>query len=227
MKSPAIGKRLLSASGFVRQGAYFADIGTDHAYLPLFLLGEGRISRAVCADINEGPLESARRNAEEFGYDDSISFVLTDGAAGLSGMGITDYAICGMGGELICDIIERSPHLKEKGVRLVLQPMSRQSALRKYLAKNGFATVGEEYSCDSGKYYLCLAAEYVGKEREISDFEAEFGEVGPRASFSESKLGYFEVKINALRRAIDGKRMSGQNPPEEKLLSELMWRMDS
>jgi len=227
MKSPAIGKRLLSASGFVRQGAYFADIGTDHAYLPLFLLGEGRISRAVCADINKGPLESAKRNAEELGYTDSVSFVLTDGAEGLSGMGITDYAICGMGGELICSIIENSPHLKDQGVRLILQPMSRQSTLRKYLAKSGFTTVGEEYSLDGGKYYLCLAAEYTGEVREISDFEAEFGEVGLRAELSPEKLGYFEVKIKALQRAADGKRISGQDCPEEKLLSEIDSKMNS
>lgn len=227
MKSPAIGKRLLSASGFVRQDAYFADIGTDHAYLPLFLLGEGRITRAVCADINEGPLESARRNAEEFGYTESVSFVLTDGACGLSGMGITDYAICGMGGELICKIIEDSPHLKAKGIRLILQPMSRQSTLRKYLAKSGFSILGEEYSLDGGKYYLCLAAEYTAEEREISDFEAEFGDVGPRAEFSPEKLGYFEMKIKALRRAAAGKRLSGQECSEEKLLAELDRKMNS
>ena len=226
MKSPAIGKRLLCASGFVRQGAYFADIGTDHAYLPLFLLGEGRITRAVCADINEGPLDSARRNASEFGQSDSISFVLTDGAAGLSDMGITDYAICGMGGELIADIIERSPHLKGEGIRLILQPMSKQGVLRRYLARCGFDIIGEDYSFDGGKYYLCIAAEYSGVCRDISDFEAEFGDVGPRATFSEAKLGYFETKIKAMRRAAGGKRAGGEIPAEEKLLSELTDRME-
>lgn len=227
MKSYAIGKRLLSASGFVRQGAYFADIGTDHAYLPLFLLRAGRISRAVCADINKGPLESARRNAAELGYTDSVTFVLTDGAMGLSDMGITDYAICGMGGELIADIIERSPHLKAKGIRLILQPMSKQGALRRYLAKSGFCVIGEDYSYDGGKYYLCLAAEYSGVCREISDFEAEFGDVGPRASFSDAKHGYFETKIRALKRAADGKGKGGEASLERELLSEIIKRMDS
>ena len=219
--------RLLSAAGYVRQNAVLADVGTDHGYLPLFLLQKGRISRAILTDINEGPLESARRNAEEYGYTDSVTFVLTDGASGLEGMGITDYAICGMGGELICNIIESSQHLKERGVRLILQPMSRQSTLRKYLAKSGFSIVGEEYSLDGGKYYLCLAAEYTAEMREISDFEAEFGDVGPRAEFSPEKLGYFEMKIKALRRAGDGKKLSGQECPEELLLSELDRTMNS
>ena len=97
MKS-AINARLLSAAELTRQDATFADIGTDHAYLPLFLLDEGRIKYAYCCDINEGPLDSARRNAEERGRLDKCEFILTDGAAVLSGKGITDYAICGMGG---------------------------------------------------------------------------------------------------------------------------------
>ena len=67
MSGGAINARLLSAAELVRQGAVFADIGTDHAYLPLFLLECGKIPRAICADINEGPLNSARENAKAQG----------------------------------------------------------------------------------------------------------------------------------------------------------------
>ena len=93
--------RLSSVAEFVRQDAIFADIGTDHAYLPLFLLGCGRIGQAYCSDVNAGPLERARINAAEAGLSDKITFTLADGAAALAGLGITDYAICGMGGECI------------------------------------------------------------------------------------------------------------------------------
>jgi len=220
-----IGKRLLSAAEFVRQGAYFADIGTDHAYLPLFLLEEGKISAAVCADINKGPLESAKNNAEEYGFSDKIIFRLTNGAAGLSDMGITDYAICGMGGELIAEIIEASEHLRRRDVRLILQPMSKQSHLRRYLARHGFSTVGESYSYDAGKYYLCLAAEYTGECREIGDFEAEFGNNLTRASFSPEKQGYFDEKIKSLEKTAKGKIKGGEEyPPEARLLKEYMER---
>ena len=129
----AINARLLCAAEFTRQNATFADIGTDHAYLPLFLLDLGRIKYAYCCDINEGPLASARRNAEERGRLDRTEFILTDGATALAGKGISDYAICGMGGELIADIIDRAPHLKDGTVNLILQPMSRQEKLREYL----------------------------------------------------------------------------------------------
>ena len=220
MKHP-IGKRLLSAAEFVRQGAYFADIGTDHAYLPLFLLEEGKIERAVCADINAGPLESARNNAEEYGLSERILFRLTNGAIGLSDMCITDYAICGMGGELITEIIEASEHLKRPDVRLILQPMSKQAHLRRYLAACGFATVGESYSYDSGKYYLCLAAEYTGEPVEIDDFEAEFGTPSFAADLSTEMKGYFDEKIRALEKAARGKIKGGETfPAELKLLNE-------
>ncbi len=228
MKSIAhskLNKRLLCASEFVRQDAYFADIGTDHAYLPLFLLECGRISSAVCADINRGPLEIAKRNASEAGLSDRISFVLTDGAAGLSGMGITDYAICGMGGELIADIIERSPHLMCDGVRLILGPMSKQAHLRRYLAGKGFSIKNERYSYDAEKYYLTIVAEYNGEVRSITEFEAEFGNVPPRDEFSPEMNGYFERKIKALKKIIDGKKSGNADKTEEEaLLSEFIKR---
>lgn len=222
MRQIALSKRLLSASEFVRQGAYFADIGTDHAYLPVFLLKSGKILSAVCTDINSGPLNSAIKNAREFECAEKMEFILTDGAEGLADKGITDYAICGMGGELIADIIDRSPHLKKEGIRLILQPMSRQGILRRYLYRNGFNTVGESYTFDGGKYYLCLAAEYTGVCREISDFEAEFGEVSPREEFSCAKLGYFNEKLRALKKSVRGKNLGGEDcAAETELLSML------
>ena len=227
MKKIKVGERLLSQAEFVRQGAYFADIGTDHAHLPIFLLGEGKITRAVCADINKGPLDTARKNAKEYGCQDSLSFVLTDGALGLSNMGITDYAICGMGGELIIDIIEKAPHFMREGIRLILQPMSRQNTLREYLARRGFSIVGENYSFDTGKYYLTLAAEYTGEVRKISAFEAEFGNVDKNTPIYHAMKGYFENKIKALKKASSGKALGGdEKSPEYSLLLEYYERMN-
>ena len=219
MKHP-LGKRLLSAANFVRQGAYLADIGTDHAYLPLFLLDRGVIGRAVCADINEGPLASAVENARECGLSDRITFKLTNGAIGLSDMGITDYAICGMGGELIAEIIDASEHLKEKGVHLILQPMTKQAHLRRYLAKEGFSILSEDYSHEAGRYYLTILAKYCGTVREISDFEAEFG-TPPRDEGRTAQMrGYFEAKIRTLKKIRDGKKSSGESDIPEALIIE-------
>ena len=218
----ALNARLLCAAELTRQDATFADIGTDHAYLPLFLLECGRIKYAFCSDINEGPLASARKNASERGMTDRMDFILTDGASILSGRGITDYAICGMGGELIADIIHRAPHLRDGEVNLILQPMSRQAILRRYLAEEGFEIKCESYSFDAGKYYVCLLATYTGIPRSIDDIEAELGNPGAEYKNPQARLGYLSTLLSARKRAAEGKRIGGVTDGcEEKLILAL------
>ena len=173
MKQPD--KRLCAAAELVRQGAVFADIGTDHALLPVFLCQTGRIARAVAADIKKGPLSAARAQVEAAGLSEKISLVLTDGLAGLADVGITDIAICGMGGELITQILSRAPFVKDPRIRLILQPMTHAADLRYYLAKEGFAVREERTVIAAGKCYFCLAAEYTGVPYSISRMEATFG----------------------------------------------------
>ena len=226
MNKSALNARLCSAAELVRQNATFADIGTDHAYLPLFLLDEGRISFAYCADINEGPLASAGRNARERGREGQIELVLTDGAAALEGRGITDYAICGMGGELIADIIDRAPHLREGGVNLILQPMTKQAHLRKYLAEKGFSVIAESYSFDAGKYYLCLLATYTGEVRHIDGVEAELGGECRKMGDTSAEIGYIQGKIKAYTKAREGKKQGGEaDPTDEKIIEALKARL--
>lgn len=216
----AINARLLSAAELVRQGAVFADIGTDHAYLPIFLLERGRICHAVCADINEGPLNSARANAEDAGLTEKVELFLTDGAAALSGKGITDYAICGMGGELIAAIIDRAPHLRDKSVNLILGPNSRQGILRKYLASQGFEIKCESYSTDAGKHYVTLLATYTGSCIEIDDIEAEIGMKNAKYVNKSSQMLYLKSKLQAFTKQRDGKIRGGESANCEALMVE-------
>ena len=209
-------KRLLSCADFVRAGAVFADIGTDHGYLPIFLLKAGRINRAYLSDVNPGPLSSSERNACSEGLSDRCEFILTDGAAALSGKGITDYAICGMGGELIARIIEDAPHLKDGSVRLILQPMTKQEHLRRYLALAGFTIIKERFSHDSGKYYVTMVAEYCGERREISFEEAELGLEATRDEDRVEYLGFLEGKRRAARIALRGKETGGYDTADEE-----------
>ena len=215
MKDFRIDARLLSVAKFVRQGAIFADIGTDHAYLPLALLKEGRIERAIASDINEGPLASARANAEEAGITEGIKFTLTDGAAALANEGITDIAIAGMGGELIADIVEKATFLKNPKTRLILQPMTRQGYLRRYLAGAGYAIESEDYSYSAGKYYLTLGAHDCGEAREIDEFEAELGRREFHQPMTEEKQAFFEKKRSSYKKIADGKREGGASSEPE------------
>ncbi len=214
--------RLLSCAEYVRAGAVFADIGTDHGYLPIFLLEKGRIDRAILADINEGPLSSARDNAAGHQLLDKCSFYLTDGVTGLSELGITDLCIAGMGGELIYEIIEAGDFLKSPRIRLILQPMTKQEHLRRYLRESGFAILGERYSYADGKFYVTMLAEYSGECEILSATDAYIGEkrehIGDRVEF----FGYFEKLITSLRRAVDGKRRGGIDTSDmEKTISNI------
>lgn len=218
MRDFTIDQRLSSAANLVRQGAVFADIGTDHAYLPIFLLSRGIIERAICSDINEGPLASARANVEDCGFSDRVSFRLTDGARELFDTGATDYAICGMGGELIAKIIDEAPHLKNHGISLILQPMSRQAFLREYLFTHGFCIDSECYSYSYGKYYVCMRASYTGQGVTLSDIDYELGLKKPVTD--ESYAGYLRVKYDALCRTIAGKSVGGESTDYEQKLKE-------
>ena len=204
MKEINISPRLLSAADFVRQDAILADIGTDHAYLPLFLLSEGKIRKAFCSDVNEGPLASAKVNAEAAGLLDRVEFTLADGADALSGKGITDYAICGMGGELISDIISRASDMRDPSVHLILQPMTRRGALAHFLYENGYEIIAEEYSKDAGKFYVTLLVSYSGECRSIDELEAEFGRSGTPCKNTAAKIGYLKAKLAVFTKRLDG-----------------------
>ena len=222
MINSTLDKRLLSCADYVRAGAVFADIGTDHGYLPIFLLKTGRIQRAYLSDINEGPLSSAERNVHSEGLANRCEFILTDGASALEGLGITDYAICGMGGELISRIIANAPSLHTAGIRLILQPMTKQEHLRRYLASAGFAVIDECFSFDSGKFYLTLVAEYSGECSELTLETAELGADLPHDRDRVEYLGFLEGKRKAVLKALNGKAEGGLSTDDERARLEFI-----
>lgn len=220
MKKPALDARLRAAAAYVRQDAVFADVGTDHAYLPLFLLSEGRISRAVCSDVNEGPLAKAREHAAEYPFLSKMSFHLTDGLEALSSQGLTDIAICGMGGELIADILSRAQFVKSEKLHLILQPMSRPEQLRRYLAAEGFFIKDETFVRAAGKSYVCMLVVYSGTPYVLSPFAELFGPY-PDAR-NDAFLSYLLEKERSLLSAAKGiEQGCGDAAPQRALLSEI------
>ncbi len=162
--------RLACAASFVRAGAVLADVGTDHAYLPIALLSENAISYAYAADIAKGPLATAKAHLDDCAGEipslpDRIRLVLTDGLAGLEALEppVTDISICGMGGELIARILGDAPFVRDPAIRLILQPMTMQPHLRRWLGENGFA-VERERLCRTanGKLYSVLCCHFTG-----------------------------------------------------------------
>ena len=169
-----ISKRLLAASELVREGARVADVGTDHAYLPIYLCERGWAVGGVASDINRGPLERAEQNIRGAGLSDRLATVLCDGLWGLESYAPTDILILGMGGELIARILGDAPWIQKKGIRLILQPMTHPEEVRGFLGSHGFS-ITEERIVEEDKLYQVMAAEYTGERTEYNEVECLLG----------------------------------------------------
>lgn len=130
-----------------------ADIGTDHAYLPIYLVLNKKAEKAVACDIRKGPLESATANIKNYGLCDKIRTVLCDGLAGLDDGEVQAAVIAGMGGELVASIINARPDAADE---YILQPMSKISALREILQQNRFKIEEESLALEGEKLYTVM-----------------------------------------------------------------------
>ena len=218
--------RLALAASFVRPGSVVCDVGTDHAYLPIWLLQNGICPSAVACDINEGPLKSAKEHAARFGCDDRITFCLTDGLRGvdLDGCYVKDIVICGMGGELIARIYGESSYTRRPDVRGILQPMSRAEDLRASLAQDGFMIEDERLAEAAGRIYTCLSVVYDGGVRNPAPAELVLGEAHIRRGSTEPLFAeYLRKAVQAAEKKYHGRCSGALDASAEKaLLEELM-----
>jgi tRNA (adenine22-N1)-methyltransferase len=155
IRAVKLDKRLAACAELVRRGKSIADIGTDHALLPIFLWQSGWTD-IIASDLNEGPLNSARANALKFKA--GIRLVLSDGFENLPPR--DDVIIAGMGGELIAGILSGCKH-KNADTRFILQPMTRQEVLRQELQGMGFGIVHETITHERNKTYSIIYAKYI------------------------------------------------------------------
>lgn len=152
--------RLQATAQMVPQGARLVDVGTDHAYLPTALLLEGRIPFAIAADVREGPLSRARATAQEYGCSDRVDLRLCDGLSGIRREEVDAVVIAGMGGETIAHILSAVDWIKDDSLTLILQPMSTQAELRRWLWQNGFSISWEKTVMEGELLYTLLNVRY-------------------------------------------------------------------
>lgn len=146
--------RLQLLADMVPEGCRLADVGTDHGYLPVYLLQRRRIRGAVAADVGAEPLAHARRTAEAYGVE-GIDFRLCDGLRDIAPDEVDTVVIAGMGGETIIHILESAPWTR--GCTLLLQPQTKIELLRAWLREHGYAADAERLVEDKGKLYLVLS----------------------------------------------------------------------
>lgn len=153
-----VSKRLQRIAGFVTWNHTVADIGTDHGYLPVYLIKEGISKKVLAMDIGKGPLKSAEKTIASYGLADCIETRLSDGLAGLQ-QGETDtIVIAGMGGELVCGILGREIEKAKAAKELILSPQSEIFKVRAFLREHGFTIVKEDMLVDEGKFYVIMKA---------------------------------------------------------------------
>lgn len=198
--------RLQAVASLVRDGARVADIGTDHAYLPAYLLQEGKISQGIAADLRKGPLENAAKTLAEYGYTKNVRLVLSDGLDEIKQGECDDIVIAGMGGILIKEILERTSWVYDENIHIIAQPMTHAEVLREFFIDNGFCIEKEAAATDAKHCYCIISACYDGKKREKEAWYTYVGEL-IRNTDSDSVLyinkivATLEKKLFAIKKA--------------------------
>lgn len=157
MNAQKLSKRLETVASFVPTGAVVADIGSDHAYLPCYLVHKGIAARAVAGEVVKGPYDSAVRQVRTEGLSEKITVRLADGLAAVEPTDeVTAITIAGMGGPLIVSILEKHPQALTNVTRLILQPNIHAKAIREWALEHGWAIQDEVILQEDGKVYEVL-----------------------------------------------------------------------
>ena len=152
-----LSKRLERIASFVQPGSRVADIGTDHGYVPIWLVQKGVCPSALAMDVRKGPLERAEEHVEEVGLSGKIELRLSDGLAKLKAGEADTVVIAGMGGGLMQKILSGSPEFFEKNSCVVLQPQSEIEQFRRFLTEDGWCILEEDMVLEDGKYYPMMS----------------------------------------------------------------------
>lgn len=211
---PQISPRLLLCAELVA-GDFACDIGTDHALLPVYLVGNNICRKALACDIADGPLEAASKTISQNGMQDKIITIKSDGLSNVPSENITDVIIAGMGGETICDILA-SPKAQwvKNNVNLILQPMTRADVLRKWLSANGFCIHSEKTVCEGKFIYSVMCVRYCGISVPLTELSALLGKINVH---SDSGREYALFQQKRIEKVANGLFCSGNTENADKL----------
>ena len=230
--------RLLTAVEYVRPGRLLADVGTDHAYLPIYLceqhiltpvsLPDGSTLCAIASDVNQGPVDRAALHIRSAACDGRIRTMRADGLQGLEAFRPQDIVLFGMGGDLMVSILDKAPWIRSAGTRLILQPMTHAETVRAYLSEVGFAITGERFSSEQVgsvlHIYQTICADFDPSAAPTHTrlYERHIGMM-PRDPEQRALYGRLAEKTRGIMQTrYDAKHKAGQDTDtEEQLLSQL------
>ncbi|MDF2984598.1 MAG: hypothetical protein K0R50_108 [Eubacterium sp.] len=178
-----------------------ADIGTDHAYLPIYLVKQGRCQRAVASDVRMGPVQVADRNITKYKLNEHIETRLGSGLETLKNGEADSIIIAGMGGTLVSELLEADTEKALSAKALILQPMNDLDIVRKWLYDHKFDIYDEELAAEGNKIYCVLAARYDGMDKKYQEFQLHVG--GKLINNRDPLLlAYCEMKVRQINRVL-------------------------
>ena len=201
-----------------------ADIGTDHAYIPIRLIRDGKARRVIATDVRKGPAEIARENIKKYSLSDKIEVRLGSGLSVIEKGEADLIIIAGMGGELIRDIIA-SDEDKARASELILQPMNSQYELRKYLVQNGFTIYDEDIAVEGFKVYNIIFV----RNGKSAEFESDTDyHIPPYLVKHKNFKRFYEKKKREFEKVVKGLENSAEMDAEdiEKLEQYKIWLKD-
>jgi tRNA (adenine22-N1)-methyltransferase len=160
MKNMELSIRLKAIASMIEECDSVVDVGTDHGYIPIYLVKNGLIKNAVASDINRGPVEKAKGNVISNDVSTQISCRLGSGLATINKGEVQVAIVAGMGGNLIRDILEADLDVVKELKYMILQPVQNAEVLREYLYSTGYDIIDEEICIDDGKFYEIIKAKY-------------------------------------------------------------------
>lgn len=176
MNETKLSARLQMVADFVPEGKILADIGSDHGYLPVYLLKKGIIEKAICGEVVKGPYQQTVKEVEKAQLTQQVTVRLADGLAAIKKEdGVQLISICGMGGKLITDILTAGKEQLTSTVDLLLQPNIHQSLVREWLMNNNYEITKEGIVEDHHKTYEVIYAKKVSEKVSLTPQDLFFG----------------------------------------------------
>lgn len=217
-----LSERLMTIAGFVKKGAKIADIGTDHGYLPVYLMENKITDLAIASDISPGSLDKIIGYVRDHKLEDRIETRLGDGLDVLRPFEVDTVIMAGMGGLLISEILEANKEVTENIDNFIFQPMVASKELRAYLLENNYKIIDEKLAREANKYYeIILAKRGWAQVENPLDLDINPKLIENQDPLLEEFINHKIKKLKGIHRGLESKNTPKALERKEELLSKI------